>query len=162
MNLMSMSALERRLLVDELLARYVRCIDDDELERWPGFFTSAGRYIVRSRENAARGLPTAAIYCDSRGMLADRIVALRHANIFEAHRYRHLLGGLLIEAVSPDSLAASCNYPVLRTRGNGVTDVFSAGVYQDRIVVEEGQLLFAEKLVVFDTDRIDTQLVTPL
>jgi len=51
---------------------------------------------------------------------------------------------------------------VLRTRTNGVTEIFSAGSYRDRIVVEDGELRFAEKLVIFDTDRIDTLLVTPL
>ena len=32
------------------------------------------------------------IYADSRGMLEDRIAALREANIYERQRYRHLVG----------------------------------------------------------------------
>ncbi len=162
MNLLSLSAPERRLLVEELLARYVRCLDDDQLEAWPAFFTAQCRYIVRSQENASRGLSTAAMYCDSRAMLADRIVALRHANIFETHRYRHFVSALLLDELSADALTATSNYVVLRTRTNGVTEIFSAGSYRDRIVVEDGELRFAEKLVIFDTDRIDTLLVTPL
>ena len=162
MNLLSLSAPERRLLVEELLARYVRCLDDDQLEVWPTFFTAQCRYIVRSQENASRNLPTAAMYCDSRAMLVDRIVALRHANIFETHRYRHFVSALLLDDIAADALTATSNYVVLRTRTSGVSEVFSTGSYRDRIVVEEGVLRFAEKLVTFDTDRIDTLLVTPL
>ena len=54
------------------------------------------------------------------------------------------------------------HYVVYRTRGNGVTELYSAGVYQDRIVSVNNELKFAEKLVIYDTDRVDTLLVTPL
>jgi hypothetical protein len=37
-----------------------------------------------------------------------------------------------------------------------------AGGYRDRIVLDGESCRFAEKLVTFDTDRIDTLLVTPL
>jgi len=36
-----------------------------------------------------------------------------------------------------------------------------AGEYQDRVVVENGKARFAEKIVVADTARVDTLLVTP-
>ena len=46
---------------------------------------------VTTEANHARGLDLALIYADGRGMLHDRITALRRANIFERHRYRHLI-----------------------------------------------------------------------
>jgi len=67
--------------VNKLLSDYVECIDDDRLEDWPDLFVEDCLYQVIARENADRGLPTSAMYCDSRGMLRDRVVALRHANI---------------------------------------------------------------------------------
>ena len=162
MDFLAMNPLERRFAVDDLLARYARCIDDDQLEQWPAFFTEHARYIVRSQENASRGLPTAAMYCDSRAMLVDRVVALRNANIYESHRYRHLISCTVLEDITAQALTAVSNYVVFRTRTNGATDIFSAGGYRDRIVVECESLRFAEKRVTFDTDRIDTLLVTPL
>jgi anthranilate 1,2-dioxygenase small subunit len=162
MDFLAMNPLERRFAVDDLLARYARCIDDDQLEQWPSFFTEHARYIVRSQENASRGLPTAAMYCDSRAMLVDRVVALRNANIYESHRYRHLISCTVLEDISAEALTAVSNYVVFRTRTNGATDIFSAGGYRDRIVLDGESFRFAEKLVTFDTDRIDTLLVTPL
>jgi len=65
--------------IQALHTDYVHCIDDDRLEEWPDFFTEAGRYRVITRENHELGLPVSLIYCDGRGMLADRISAMRTA-----------------------------------------------------------------------------------
>ena len=42
-----------------------------------------------------------------------------------------------------------------------IADILS-GRYDDLMVVEAGRLLFREKIVTFDTLRIDSLLVTPL
>ncbi|SVC32006.1 uncharacterized protein METZ01_LOCUS284860, partial [marine metagenome] len=39
------------------MADYAHCIDSDELERWPGFFTDHARYFVTTSFNRERGLP---------------------------------------------------------------------------------------------------------
>lgn len=153
--------LELQFQVERLLARYVHCIDDDRLEEWPTFFTEDCVYRVISRENADRGLPAAAIFCDSRRMLVDRVVSARNANIYERHHYRHLVSSVVVERGAHELLATS-NYVVYRTRTDGATALYNAGRYQDRIVVEDGLWLFREKVAIFDTHRIDTLLVTPL
>ena len=63
--------------VDDLHNRYVQCIDDDDLESWPDFFTEKCLYRVIPRENEEVGLPAAVMWGDSKGMLQDRVVALR-------------------------------------------------------------------------------------
>jgi 3-phenylpropionate/cinnamic acid dioxygenase small subunit len=68
----------------------------------------------------------------------------------------------IVDNLTPTTLSARSNYVVYRTRVNGVTEIYSAGTYDDKIVVQNEQLLFAEKIVIYDTDRIDTLLVTPL
>ena len=148
--------------ISVLLARYVHVIDGDQLEEWPGLFTERCLYRVISRENHARELPIAAIFCDSRGMLTDRVVSLRHANIYEKQSYRHVVSSILVEENTDGSYAALSNYVVYRTRTDGATAVYNAGAYEDRIVVENDQWLFAEKHVIFDTGRIDTQMVIPI
>jgi anthranilate 1,2-dioxygenase small subunit len=72
-----------RLRVADLYADYAHAIDDDRLEDWPGFFTAQGVYRVVTRENLDLGLPLSLIYCDGRGMMEDRIAAMRTANIYE-------------------------------------------------------------------------------
>lgn len=157
------SAMETQWRVERLLSRYVTCIDEDALESWPDFFTpDTCRYQIITRENVERGMPLAMMFCTGRGMLVDRIVSLRVANIYPKRWYRHVISNVLIQAVDADSLQAQSNYVVLQTRRTGQTDIFSAGKYVDRIVLSNGELKFAEKRVVVDTHRVDTLLVAPL
>ncbi len=132
---------ELRDAVEELLHAYVQCIDDDRLEEWPDFFTEDCLYQILPRENAEQGLPIAVMYCDSRGMLQDRVVAHRKAT-------------------------ARSNYAVFRTSTDpihyGTTDVYSVGEYRDKIVFINGVAKFQERIVIVDTSRIQSLLVTPL
>lgn len=49
------------------------CIDEDDLENWPEFFTlDACRYEIIARENVERGKPLALMFCTSRSMLVTR------------------------------------------------------------------------------------------
>lgn len=82
---------ETRGRIEEMLCEYVHCIDDDRLEEWPAFFTEDCVYKVISRENYEKGRPIGIFFCDNRDMLKDRVFALREANIFEPHSYRHMI-----------------------------------------------------------------------
>src|SRR5215470_15233241 len=88
--------IELKLKVEDLNARYAQAIDDDKLEVWPDFFIEQGRYRVTTAENFDRGLPLGMLYATSRAMLRDRVRSLRDANVYEAQRYRHLVGTPLI------------------------------------------------------------------
>lgn len=157
------SAMETQWRVERLLSRYVACIDEDALESWPDFFAlDACRYEIITRENVERGMPLALMFCTSRGMLIDRIVSLREANIYPQRWYRHIISNVLIESADAECLQVQSNYVVLQTRRTGQTDIFSAGKYLDRIVLNKGELKFAEKRVVVDTHRVDTLLVAPI
>ncbi len=97
-------------------------------------------------------------------MLRDRVRSLREANVYEAQRYRHLIGAPLIE---PGGGRGACrrrpSFMVARIMHSGETMLFATGRYQDRIVREaDGKLLFAEKLVILDSRLIDTLLAMPL
>ena len=162
MKLTALSDADLQFKVERLLAEYVQCIDDDRLEQWPDFFVDECVYKIAARENVERNMPVAAIFCDSKGMLTDRVISLRHANIYERHRYRHVVSSTIVSNVSDAGLSARSNYVVYRTRINGVTEVYSAGTYDDRIVIAGDHLLFQEKIAVYDTDRIDALLATPL
>ena len=148
--------------VERLLARYVACIDQDRLEDWPGFFTEACRYQIISSENYEAKHPIGVFFADSRAMLADRVAALHQANVYEAQRYRHLVSSTLILSHADGIVTAQSNYQVIRIMHDGATMMFSTGRYLDRIDLTGRAPLFAEKLVVFDSRRIDTLLAIPL
>jgi anthranilate 1,2-dioxygenase small subunit len=162
LNLKSLTDVELQYRVERLLANYVQCIDEDRLEAWPDFFVDDCLYQVIAKENADRKMPVAAIFCDSKGMLADRIVSLRHANVYEQHHYRHIVSSIVVAEVSEGAIGVLSNYVVYRTRTNGMSEVYNTGMYRDKIVSVDGQLLFKEKIVTFDTNRIDSLMVTPL
>jgi 3-phenylpropionate/cinnamic acid dioxygenase small subunit len=153
-----------QLAVENLLARYVHAIDDDRLENWPGFFTENGRYRITTAENHERGLPLSIIYADSRAMLADRVSALRHANIYEAQRYRHTVSSTLVERVDADTARATSNFQVVRIMHTGESILFASGRYLDRILLkgEGGETMFEERVVVLDSRAIDTLLAIPI
>lgn len=162
LDLSALAPVDLHYQVGKLLSDYVECIDDDRLEEWPQLFVEDCLYQVIARENADRGLPTSAMYCDSRGMLRDRVVALRHANIYAKHYYRHVLSNVNVKGVQDGEVVVQSNYVVLQTLVEGDTKVFNAGKYLDRIVATPDGLRFKRKVVVFDTYRIPNLLVTPL
>ena len=156
--------IELQLTVENLLARYAHALDDDRLEEWPDFFVETGCYRVTTAENHARGLPVSLIYADSRAMLRDRVSALRHANIYEAQRYRHVIASTLVERQAAQVVRAVSSFQVLRIMHSGETALFASGRYLDRIRLtgEDGRPQFEEKAVVCDSRRFDTLLAIPL
>src|SRR5688572_9342266 len=125
--------IELQFAVENLLARYVHALDDDRLEEWPGFFVERGHYRITTAENHERGLPLSILYADSRAMLRDRVSALRHANVYEAQRYRHGVTATLIEREDAHTARAVSNFQVLRIMRTGETALFASGRYLDRI-----------------------------
>jgi anthranilate 1,2-dioxygenase small subunit len=158
-----MNLQEKKFLIEELQSAYVATIDDDRLEAWPDFFVDDCVYKIMPRENADAGFPVAVMFCDSKGMMRDRIVALRKANIYAPHFYRHLISNLRIVGEEDDGvILTETNYVVFQTLLDGVTNIYQAGKYQDKIVEQNGILKFKEKICIFDTYRIPTLLVTPI
>ena len=141
-----------------LNADYARCIDDDRLEEWPGFFLERCLYKVTTADNLAKGYEAGLIYADSRAMLQDRVSALREANVYERQRYRHIIG----LPVAREGGAAETPFLVVRIMRDGRMDLFATGRYLDKVVEESKTLKFAERVVVCDSSRIDTLLAIPL
>jgi len=155
-----MDVVELQLAVERLHARYAHAIDADKLEDWPGFFTENGRYRVATAENEERGLPLPVLYCEGRGMMRDRIQSLRHANIYEPQRYRHVVSSVLVEKIDLKLARSSANFMVIRIMQDGATMVFASGRYLDRIALPE--LKYDERVVICDSRRFDTLLAIPL
>ena len=156
--------IELQLTVENLLARYAHAIDDDRLEAWPAFFVEQARYRITTAENHERGLPLSLVYADSRAMLRDRVNALRHANVYEAQRYRHSISSVLVERIDAHTARAVSAFQVLRIMHSGETMLFASGRCLDRIRLmgETGLAQFEERIVVIDSRRVDTLMAIPL
>lgn len=153
--------MEAQKEVERLHARYAHALDADRLEDWPGFFTEDGVYRIATAENEERGLPLPVLYAEGRAMLRDRVASLRHANIYEPQRYRHIASSFLVESLSANEVRCVSNFLVVRIMQDGQAALFASGRYLDRVLLAP-EPLYAERVVVCDSRRFDTLLAIPL
>jgi anthranilate 1,2-dioxygenase small subunit len=149
-------------LITQMQAEYARCIDNDRLEDWPRFFEPDCLYRITTADNYQQGNEASIIYADSLGMLQDRVSALREANIYEQHRYRHILGAPVILSEDGNEINSETPFLVVRIMRDGTTDLFASGVYLDRCRLTGGRASLVRRIVVCDSSRIDTLLALPL
>jgi len=145
-----------------LLRDYANTIDRGNLEDWPSFFTDNCVYRIATRENEERGFPLSIMLCNNRSMLFDRIESTETANVFEPHRYRHILSDTEIVDGSGDALKTRTGFICVRIMVDGSTMLFLSGEYHDEIVRENGRCLYRSKAVVLDQSRIDTLIAIPV
>ena len=145
-----------------LQAAYIRCIDNNELERWPDFFVESCLYKVTSAENHRAGLEAGIVYADTRDMLIDRITALRMANVYEKQSYRHILGLPNVLRNGGGEAESETPFLVVRIMHDGQSDVFASGVYLDTYRTEGSDLKLSRRIVVCDSSRVDTLMALPL
>lgn len=143
-------------------AAYIRCIDNNQLESWPDFFLPQCRYTVTTADNHRDGLAAGLIWASNRAMLQDRISALRHANVYEKHSYRHIVGQPFIVASQAQRTNVETPFMVARIMHDGETSLYCTGVYHDVFDTSTDKLSLESRLVVCDSSRIDTLLAVPL
>ena len=159
---MDLAAVALRLEIEDLYTAYAATLDDGELEAWPDFFTEECTYQVVPRDNFDKGLPLAVIRCESRGMLCDRVTAVRETTMFEPRYLRHLISNVRVVGESEGAWETRANYAVFETLSDEYTRVFNVGRYLDRLVREDGQLRFAEKICVYDSVLVPNSIVYPI
>ncbi|MSO99519.1 MAG: terephthalate 1,2-dioxygenase [Acetobacteraceae bacterium] len=148
--------------IRELIGEYAERIDEDRLEEWPDLFGDPCRYLVISRSNHEAGMRQGVMYAATRGMLLDRVFSIRRANLFEPHRYRHVIGPIRVKSTEGETAVVHSHFIVARIMHDGVTSLFATGRYLDRIDISSSTYRFRERIVVLDSDKIDTLLAIPL
>ena len=155
--------LETRFAVQDLFDCYAGCLDDGEYETWPEFFCAECLYQIVPRENWERDLPLATVRCESRGMLEDRVVALRQTMMYEPRALRHLVTGVQVsQGAGSAELFARANYCVLETLVEETTKILQTGRYRARIERDGEALRFRELACIFDSVVVPTSLVVPV
>jgi salicylate 5-hydroxylase small subunit len=154
--------LELRARLADLYCAYDDALNDGELERWPELFTDACVYKVIPRENHEQGFPIALIYCESRDMLVDRVVALRETALYAPRIVRRITSAACLRAIEDDGLRVTANFALFQTMSDRPSELFLCGRYQDRVVDHGGTLLFAERLCIYDSTIVPTSLVYPV
>ena len=148
--------------IARLMTQYVHAIDNDEIERWPDFFTGNGIYQIIPRVEFDQQRLIGVWYCEGRGMLEDRVSALRGVNVYEPHVYRHVIGPTEVLRVAGEVFHTQTSYMVVRTMHDGTMALFSAGRYVDEVVIDAAGAKLQKRVVVTDSACYDTLVVIPL
>ncbi len=152
---------EMQARLQAFITRYAHTLDDAQWDDWPNFFTETGHYRIVTRENHETGLPLGLMYCDSKGMMQDRMLALQTANVYEPHTYCHLLSQPELKQ-QDGSWTGRTNFSVVRTMQSGEMAIFAAGKYLDQFEISDDQVLLSDRTVVLESRRVDILLVAPL
>lgn len=147
--------------VEELYYDYAAAIDED-VERWPTLFTADARYRVMSRENYDRNLPLAPIFCEGRGMIADRAMAVRETTVYAKRFMRHAITNVRVSDTGDGTLAARANFAIYETFEDTISRLFAVGRYIDTIAAGLDALLFCDKLCVLDSNIVIGSLIYPV
>ncbi|MDH0686360.1 aromatic-ring-hydroxylating dioxygenase subunit beta [Achromobacter animicus] len=141
---------------------YAVCLDEEELERWPDFFTEDCRYRVTGRENYDQKLPYGLIYCINKNMLRDRVLALRQTTVYEPRSLRHFISSLRIHGVDGDTIRAQANFAILESLSDREPVVNMVGRYIDTIVRAPDGFLLKDRDCIIDNYRIRNSLIIPV
>ena len=151
-----------RLELEALYASYAACLNEERFEDWPEFFVERCLYRIVPRENFERGLPLAIWSCESKGALADRVVAIRKTAVYAPRHVRRLVSGIRALGWKDGALEARASYAAFETLLDEHTSVFNVGECRDLIVVEQDRLKFKERTCIFDSMLVPNSLIFPL
>jgi 3-phenylpropionate/cinnamic acid dioxygenase small subunit len=153
--------LQHRL--EQLYSHYAGVLDDGPLEEWPALFTEECLYQIIPRDNFDLGLPLAIMRCESRGMLQDRVRAVRETIMHEPRYLRHHVTNVraTLDAATGE-LRARANYSVIEVLTDELPRILSVGRYIDVVDQAGDRLLFREKLCVYDSVLVPNTIVYPI
>lgn len=150
----------------DLYASYAAVVDSADWESWPDFFIEEGTYRLQPRENFDRGLPLCLLALESRAMIRDRVYGVKETMYHDPYYQRHIVGTPRVLSVRSEGrkelFESEANYLVVRTKRDGVSEVFNAGWYRDEIVRTAEELKFKSRLCVYDTEMIPNSLIYPI
>ena len=156
------ASLELSARLADLYGAYDDALGEGDYERWPGFFTETWRYQIIPRESFDLGHPIGLMQAESRGMLADRVAAIRKTTLYAPRLVRRVVGGVTLRAVGSDGMRLTADFATFQTMLNEPTQVFLTGRFYDRVVEDGSALLFAERVCVTDSTMVPTSLIFPI
>jgi 3-phenylpropionate/cinnamic acid dioxygenase small subunit len=153
---------ELRARLVDLYVDYENTLNEGALESWPDLFTADCVYKILPKENQDGGFPVAVIYCESRDMLVDRVVALRQTALYAPRVMRLMTSGICLRRIADDGFHLTASFAMFQTMQDRPSNLFLCGAYQDRVFDDAGALQFAERLCIYDSTIVPLSLVYPI
>ncbi|MEO1902507.1 MAG: aromatic-ring-hydroxylating dioxygenase subunit beta [Alcanivorax sp.] len=142
---------------------YCRALDDGRLHDWVEFFTEDAYYVVSGRENHDANLPVGLVYCEGKGMLKDRALAILETSMFAPRYLRHFVTNTYAEPRDDGTIVAGANYMLTQVLMDQPTaTLHQVGCYLDRFVFEQGELKLKERRAIYDNLLLNNDLVYPV
>ncbi|MGH7905646.1 MAG: aromatic-ring-hydroxylating dioxygenase subunit beta [Candidatus Binataceae bacterium] len=149
-------------LIDDLQRRYLKALDDKNLEAWLALFDSDGQYFLIPADNEASGLPVALMFDDCHERLADRVTYITKVWTFDDYQTRHFVQRLSAEELGGDLIGVESNVSVFMADAEGDAKMLAIGRYLDRVRVKGETALFQSKRLIIDNFRLPSNIVYPL
>jgi 3-phenylpropionate/cinnamic acid dioxygenase small subunit len=153
---------ELRARLADLYGAYDDALGEGQYERWPEFFTEVCLYKIIPRESFDLGHPLGLMQAESRGMLADRVAAIRKTTLYAPRIVQRLVSGIVLRAIEAGGMRLSASFATFQTMLNEPSQVFLCGRLYDRVVDDGGTLRFAERVCVTDSTLVPTSLIFPI
>ena len=142
---------------------YCRALDDGRLHDWVEFFTEDANYVVSGRENHDANLPVGLVYCEGKGMLKDRALAILETSMFAPRYLRYFVTNTYAEPQDDGTIVAGANYMLTQVLMDQPTaTLHQVGCYLDRFVFEQGELKLKERRAIYDNLLLNNDLVYPV
>ncbi|MBF1802302.1 aromatic-ring-hydroxylating dioxygenase subunit beta [Alloalcanivorax profundimaris] len=142
---------------------YCRALDEGRLHDWVEFFTEDAYYVVSGRENHTANLPVGLVYCEGKGMLKDRALAILETSMFAPRYLRHFVTNTYAEPQDDGTIVAGANYMLTQVLMDQPTaTLHQVGCYLDRFVFENGELKLQERRAIYDNLLLNNDLVYPV
>jgi 3-phenylpropionate/cinnamic acid dioxygenase small subunit len=156
------AAREARAEIEAFNTEYAAVLDACQVDAWTRFFTDDALYRITGRENADADLPVGLVYCEGKGMIEDRALAIAKTMMFAPRYLLHQVTNVRVLALAGDAITATATYALYETLVDARTTLQQVGRYYDRFVRRDGSLLLRERHCVYDSLIIDTALIYPV
>jgi 3-phenylpropionate/cinnamic acid dioxygenase small subunit len=141
---------------------YFDTLDEGRLEEWPDFFVDDCSYRIIARENHEAGQGLCIMQADSKGMLTDRVRAILKTQVFAPRYCRRFYSGLRIVKAGHREVEVKQNVLMIQTLLDKPSEILGCGAGRDRLVLSEsGELKFADRTIVLDTEMIRNSMIYP-
>lgn len=153
--------------VDALQRRYINALDRKDMSAWLDTFCERDEasYIVTTAESVEADQSLALVMDDNRDRLKDRVTFVTRfwQGIYADYQTRHFVQLLELRTGGDGVVEAESNYLVVYTPSEtGETELFSSGVYLDRIEIEERGARFLAKKVIADSAFVERFMAYPI
>ena len=141
---------------------YYAALDRGRLDEWPDFFVEDCLYRIIPRENFEAGQRQCLMQADSKGMLIDRVRAIRTTQVYAPRYCRRFYSGLRAVKREGNELETEQNFLAVHTLVSQFSKILGCGECRDRLILtDNGQLKFIERTVILDTEMIDNTIIYP-